>query len=132
MPTNPVKQLTKLFQNKNSTTLLSIALALYSAAFAPSVPNSIVLLVDSVPGKLLITFLIAYVANLSVQVAIMLAVAFIVTLGVANERRINEGYQSLENFEDGEDVDDVEDVEDGEPEEEEDEDMNNDMDDLIE
>ena len=125
MHANPVKQLTKLFQNKNSKTILSVVLALYSAVLAPSVPNSVIMFVDSVPGKLLMTFLIAYVANLSVQVAIMLAVAFIVTLNVANNRQT-----TLENFfEPGDDEGDDDELLDEPAEEEDEEEANDDMDD---
>ena len=85
-----LNKLTKLFENKTSKTIITLILALYASAVAPALPNNIILFFDSVLGKLLFIFLIAYVASRDVQVAIMLAVAFIITLTVIDRRRIEQ------------------------------------------
>jgi len=85
-----LNKLTKLFKNKNTKTILALVLALYASAVAPALPNNIILFFDSIVGKLLFIFLIAYVASRDVQVAIMLAVAFIITLTIINRRRIEQ------------------------------------------
>jgi len=106
--------LNALFENKHVATVISLLLALYAGGVAPKLPDSVVLFFDSIVGKLLFTFLIAYVASRNLQIAIMMSVAFVVTLTIANNRRIVEGYNNVEKFyeDDEEDEEDEEDNED--------------------
>jgi len=83
-------------KNKNSKLVISLLVALYASLVAPSLPNNVILFFDTVIGKLLFVFLIAYVASQDAQVAIMLAVAFVVTLTIINHRRTEQF--SIEGF----------------------------------
>lgn len=99
-----LKTLDSLFNNKTFTTVVSLTLALYAGLAAPALPDSIVYFFDSIVGKLLFLFLIGFVASRNVQVALMIALAFLITLYVANKRAtekfLNYGY--IENFYDSE------------------------------
>ena len=79
-------KLDSLFNNKTFTTVVSLTLALYAGLAAPALPDSIVYFFDTIVGKLLFLFLIGFVASRNVQVALMIALAFLVTLYVANKR----------------------------------------------
>ena len=95
-----LKTLDSLFDNKTFTTVVSLTLALYAGLAAPALPDSIIYFFDTIVCKLLFLFLIGFVASRNVQVALMIALAFLVTLYVANKRAtehyINYGY--LEHF----------------------------------
>lgn len=99
-----LKTLDSLFNNKTFTTVVSLTLALYAGLAAPALPDSIVYFFDSIVGKLLFLFLIGFVASRNVQVALMIALAFLITLYIANKRAtekfLNYGY--IENFYDSE------------------------------
>jgi len=88
-----VAKLNKLFDNKTFIVGMSIFLGVYGALLAPALPNSVILFFDSWFGKLLFLFIIAYVSSRNVQVALLIAVVFLITLQVANRR-------VMENFED--------------------------------
>ena len=92
-----LKKLNVLLSNNTLKTVVSLLLALYAGAAAPALPNVVINFFDSVVGKLVFLFLIAYVASRDIQVAIMIAVAFVVTLTVVNNRKI-EGFRNMENF----------------------------------
>ena len=94
------KNTNKLLKNDTTKIVLTLVLALYSALAAPALPNKVVTFFDSMLGKLLLLFLIGYMASKDIQVALMIAVAFVVTLHVAN-KRVTENYINnvLENYE---------------------------------
>ena len=75
-----MNMINNLFQNKNVTAVVSLLLALYSGLAAPALPNDVLHFFDSTPGKLVFIFLIAFVASKNVEIAVMMAVAFTVTL----------------------------------------------------
>ena len=93
------KSLNTLFDNKTFSTSMSLLLALYAGAAAPALPNNVIVFFDTVIGKLLITFLIAYLSSKNIQLALMLAVAFVVSLNIINTNKINEGFRTIENYE---------------------------------
>jgi len=88
---------TNFLENKNVTAAVSLLLALYAGLAAPALPNVVITFFDTFLGKVLFIFLIAFVASKNVQVAIMLSVAFIVTLNVAN-KRYAESFMNIEQF----------------------------------
>ena len=95
---NISKGLNTLFDNKTFSTSMSLLLALYAGAAAPALPNNVIVFFDTVFGKLLITFLIAYLSSKNIQLALMLAVAFVVSLNIINTNKINEGFRTMENY----------------------------------
>lgn len=92
------KQLDAIFGNKTFSTVISLILALYAGLAAPALPNSVILFFDTWFGKILFMFLIGYVASRNVQVALMIAVAFVITLHIAN-KRATELFVNRETFE---------------------------------
>ena len=101
---NLLSNINEMLDNKNVSTIITLCLALYAGLAAPALPNEIILFFDTVLGRILLVFLIGFTASKNIEVALMVAVAFVVTLHVLNQRSI-EQYQSfkyLENFKDHE------------------------------
>uniref|UniRef100_A0A6C0IYE2 Uncharacterized protein n=1 Tax=viral metagenome TaxID=1070528 RepID=A0A6C0IYE2_9ZZZZ len=96
--------LDRLFDNKSFTTVVSLLLALYAGLAAPALPNNVILFFDTLVGKVLMVFLIGYVASKNAQMAIMLAVAFVVTLNLANNHKLLESFEQHNQI--GEEQDD--------------------------
>ena len=96
------KSADRLLKHKYLNLLVVLLIALYAGMAAPALPNFVVTAVDSTVGKLVFLFLIGFVASRNIQVALMVAVAFVVTLHVSNtratERFIN--LRTTELFED--------------------------------
>ena len=107
-----LKTVTNVLENKNVTAVVSLLLALYAGLAAPALPNVVIKFFDTFIGKVLFIFLIAFVASRNVQVAIMLAVAFVVTLNVAN-KRYAESFMNLERFDSPMGDDDENEMDDG-------------------
>ena len=80
------KSADRLLKHKYLNLLVVLLIALYAGMAAPALPNIVVECVDSTVGKLVFLFLIGFVASRNIQVALMVAVAFVVTLHVANVR----------------------------------------------
>ena len=80
------KSADRLLKHKYLNLLVVLLIALYAGMAAPALPNFVVTAVDSTVGKLVFLFLIGFVASRNIQVALMVAVAFVVTLHVSNTR----------------------------------------------
>ena len=63
----------RLFSNQYVTSIVSLLLALYAGAVAPSLPNAVIRLFDTIPGKIVFAFLIAFLASRNSQLAIMVS-----------------------------------------------------------
>jgi hypothetical protein len=137
-----LKSLESLVEDKTFTMVASLVLTLYAGLAAPALPNSVILFFDTFAGKLLFLFLIGFTASRNIQVALMVALAFIITLHTLNKRKTEEylNYKAAmehfanserENFEDEEAVDEEgqEDFEDEGQEDYEDEDGQEDYED---
>ena len=104
--TNINKSLNNLFDNKTFSTTASLILALYAGAAAPALPNKVIEFFDTTVGKLLFIFLIGYVSTKNMQLALMMSIAFVVSLNILNTNMIRENFNgcnkkdSEENFED--------------------------------
>ena len=86
--------LKNVFSNKYFSTSVSVILALYAGALAPALPNKLIEIADTLLGKIIFVFLIGYLSTKNMQLSIMVAVAFAVTLTVVNKNRINEAYSN--------------------------------------
>ena len=113
-----VNNIENVFNNQTFVTVLSIILAFYAGAIAPALPNNVIYFFDSIIGKVLFIFLIGYMASRNVQIALMLSVAFVVTLTISNKNKIKESYETFtDNVEnDGEEEFNNESESDGEEE----------------
>jgi len=90
-----VNNIENVFNNQTFVTVLSIILAFYAGAIAPALPNNVIYFFDSIIGKVLFIFLIGYMASRNVQIALMLSVAFVVTLTISNKNKIKESYETF-------------------------------------
>ena len=95
---NMPKTVTKVLKHKQVSLVITLLIALYAGLAAPALPNVLVRAADSIPGKLVFLFIIAYMASKDIPVALMIAVAFVVTLHVANKRTTELYMNSLERF----------------------------------
>tara|TARA_B110000208_G_scaffold51501_1_gene67656 strand:+ start:15007 stop:15888 length:882 start_codon:yes stop_codon:yes gene_type:complete len=96
-------KLNKLLDNKSIFIVLSLILVLYAGGAAPALPDSVVMFFDTVVGKLIFIFLIGFMASKNVQVALFISIAFVITLQIANKRKLENymnymDYRNLENF----------------------------------
>ena len=95
-------------QDKTTSMFATLFLTLYAGLAAPGLPDSVVQFFDTILGKVIFLFLIGFVGSRNVEVALMIAVAFVVTLHIANKRTtekyINflkrERFMNYEHFED--------------------------------
>ena len=72
--------LEEVLNNKYITTGISVALVLYAALLGPNLPQSIQKLFTNTIFRILVLFMVVVTANKEPKVAIMIAVAFILTL----------------------------------------------------
>ncbi len=77
-------------QNKILSSVLGMLLVLYAAAAAPKLPKSVVKIFDNSLFKLGYMFLIAYIATKNPSVAIITAVALLVTIQTLSSREAAE------------------------------------------
>jgi hypothetical protein len=73
---------------------LSLFLALYAGLARPQLPDFIARAFENPVFRVAVLFLIAYMGNKNVQVSLMVAVAFVVTMNLLNEQRVAEGFMS--------------------------------------
>ena len=103
------KVLRPLFANKYFIAFLFAFVGLYSGFLAPKLPNSVIYFFDTTFGKLLFIFLIAFVASRNVPnsftVALVVSVAFLLTLTVLQKTKVREAFRiTMEHFENEEDA----------------------------
>ena len=86
---NPVeKVLNRGLDNVYINTALKVFIGLYAAFAAPKLPPSLVNLMDNVLVRIGFAFIIVFMAVRDPSIAIMIAVAFIITLQTANKYRL--------------------------------------------
>ncbi len=93
---NITQTLNKLMENNTVVMVVSIIVALYSTLIAPALPNSIIRFFDTLLGKLIFIFLIAYVSSKNMQVALLISIGFVLTLQLAYKLE-NEHFENPES-----------------------------------
>lgn len=88
------KILSQVQNNKWVTLSIGLIVALYGAFLAPALPAPIIRFFDTFIGKLLFLFLIAYLSTRNIQIALIVALAFLVTLNYATTGRL-EGFETM-------------------------------------
>lgn len=93
-----------LFANRYFVAFLLAFVGLYSGFLAPKLPNRVIYFFDTTVGKLLFIFLIAFVASRNVPnsftVALVVSVAFLLTLTVLQKTKVREAFRiTMEHFE---------------------------------
>lgn len=81
-----------IMQNPYVSATLVLFLILYSALARPDLPDFIMNLFNNAIFRLLILFLIAYFAAKNVQVAILVAIGFTITMNLLSERKMAENF----------------------------------------
>lgn len=85
---NSEKVLNRALDNKNINITIKILLGLYAALAAPKLPPTLANLVDNTFIRIAFAFVIVYMATRDPSIAILVAIAFIVTLQTANKMRL--------------------------------------------
>jgi len=102
-------------ENKYIGTIVSLFLVLYGGLARPALPNFVKQLLANDIFRMLYVFLLAYIAEKNVQVALVCAVVFMVLNGLWADAEVKEAFESLdeENFGDDEEPDmgDVDEIE---------------------
>lgn len=87
---------------------LGLFLVLYSSLARPQLPQFIMDLFDSAVFRLIVLTMIGVMSNQSIELSVMVAIAFTITMNLLNEQKIAEGFVEgmrggmiEENFYDG-------------------------------
>ena len=77
-----------------------IIVSLYAARTAPPLPNVVIEFIDTLPGRLLFITLIAFMVSYDIRVALIISVAFTLTLMYVQNEKVKESFvnQYIENF----------------------------------
>lgn len=115
--------LNNFLRNEYVTGVVALFVVLYASNVAPRLPNVVIDLFNNPIFRVFVLFLVAYVANKNPAVALLVSVAFVVTLNVINRQEAEEGFLDVidtfnsdkkENFEAGNACDSIESKYDGE------------------
>lgn len=119
-----INDLLAQLENKYVGTIVSLFLVLYGGLARPALPEFVKQLLGNDIVRVLYVFLLAYLAEKNVQVALVCAVVFMVLNGLWADAEVKEAFESLdeEDYEDEEEepdmsMDDVEAFEDEDEEE---------------
>lgn len=128
-----INDLLAQLENKYVGTIVSLFLVLYGGLARPELPEFVKQLLGNDIVRVLYVFLLAYLAEKNVQVALVCAVVFMVLNGLWADAEVKEAFESLdeEDYEDEEEEPDMGDVETFEDEEEEEEFYDDDDEDLF-
>lgn len=87
--------LNRTLSNEYILTTIKVFLGLYAAFAAPKLPPSILGLFDNILFRIVVAFSIIMIATREPGIALMLAIAFIITLQTANKLRLMDGSLSV-------------------------------------
>lgn len=85
---------TKVLGNTYVSAAVTLFLILYASLARPQLPVFIAKLFDNPLFRLLVLFGIAFMASRNFQVALLVSVAFTVTMNLLNEQKIVEGFMA--------------------------------------
>lgn len=94
---NGVKGALSILDNEYISTALSLFLVLYAGMAAPKLPRNIAKLFENTMFRIVVFFLIAYVARKNASVAAIAAVGLMVSLQTLNRYNVNDMLKSLLN-----------------------------------
>jgi hypothetical protein len=94
IPGNLTNTVTDFLQNPYVSATLTLFLVLYGGLAKPDLPDFILDLFDNAIFRMLVLFLIAYTASNNPQVAILVAIAFTITMNLLSERKMAEGFMA--------------------------------------
>ena len=90
--------LQEVFDNKHISTGITLALAMYAALLGPELPKFVKDLFNNIIFRILILFLIVVRGNKDPKMAIMIAVAFVLTLDYVYVKNAEETTKKIETM----------------------------------
>ena len=78
--------------NDYVSSVISLFVILYASLARPQLPECIAVLFDSAVFRVLFLTMLVYMSNQNLQISIMLALAFTITMNLLNEQKIAEGF----------------------------------------
>jgi len=87
-----MNQLSSIIENKYVSTTLSLFLGMYAALARPAFPPVLKKLFDNPIFRVFVLFLVDYSSQKDPQLAIMVAVAFTVTINLLSEQEVKESF----------------------------------------
>jgi len=91
-----INDLLAQLENKYIGTIVSLFLVLYGGLARPALPNFVKQLLANDIFRMLYVFLLAYIAEKNVQVALVCAVVFMVLNGLWADAEVKEAFESLD------------------------------------
>lgn len=87
-----------VLKNHYFLTFLKIFLVLYAAKLAPTLPNKVSNIFENTFVKIIVVALIAYLAEVDFQLAIILSIVFVLSTNLLSGRHILESYENQGAF----------------------------------
>lgn len=84
--------LARAIKNNYFSGALTVFLVLYGSMARPQLPEFVATLFETAVFRLLVLALIAYISTKDLQVALLVAVAFTITMNLLGEQRVAEGF----------------------------------------
>ena len=82
--------------NPYVTATLTLFLILYETLARPDLPDWMMALFENPLFRVLVLFLIAFMASHNAQVAIIVAIVFTITMNLVSERKMAEGFMAYQ------------------------------------
>lgn len=89
--------LDNVLQNPYVMAILKISLVLYASQLAPKLPNMALATLQNTFVKIVAIALIAYIAEVDFQLAIILAIIFVIGINISSGRGFFESYKNMGN-----------------------------------
>jgi hypothetical protein len=90
--------LDKILENQYVTAVLVLVLVLYGSLARPNIPPILQNLFENPIFRVLLLALIVYRGNQNPQLAIVVAVVFMIVMNLITQQKLFESFQQVENF----------------------------------
>lgn len=87
-----LQPLNNFLRNEYVTAVVALFVVLYASNVAPRLPDVVMDLFNNPIFRVFVLFLVAYIANKNPAIALLVAIAFVVTLNVINRQEAEEGF----------------------------------------
>lgn len=92
-----MEQVNTVMTSPYFTAILTMCLILYASMVRPDLPNFVVALFEQWWFRFIFLFLIAFTATKNIQVAVIAALVFLMTMLFVSERKMAEGFATYKN-----------------------------------
>ena len=90
--------ISEVFDNKYVTTSITVILGLYAALLGPNLPPFVQNLFNNTIFRILVLFLVVVSGNKDPKLAIMIAIAFVLTLDYIYAQQAKEAFRNVEKM----------------------------------